>query len=180
MATLHNELTICTWNSRGHAADRLMYVKTLMSSCDILLIQEHWYFDADLHKIAELCHNVTVYGVSGMDSSLIRHGRPFGGCACVIRNSLKCCVNRISSSCKRLIALTIEMSGMNYLLINVYMPYDNDSTAEMYDEVLNEIELILDSHPQVNGVILGGDLNVDLHRHSLNKQSLLSMCDRQC
>ncbi|ELT92012.1 hypothetical protein CAPTEDRAFT_209336 [Capitella teleta] len=154
-----------------------------MDNCDILLLQEHWYFDADLHKIAGQCDNVTVYGASGMDSSLMLYGRPFGGCAFVFRNFLKCSVTRIASSCKRLIALIVEIAGARIMMINVYMPCDtvyDVAVADMYNDVLNEIELIVDSHPQVDCVIIGGDLNVDFERNSLNKQSLLSMCDRQC
>ncbi|ELU17001.1 hypothetical protein CAPTEDRAFT_201883 [Capitella teleta] len=61
-------LNVCSWNSRGHAADRLSYLQTLLDGNDFVFVQEHWLFDDDLHR---LCSNedVNVIGVSGMDET---------------------------------------------------------------------------------------------------------------
>ena len=124
-----------------------------------------------------------MYGVSGMDSATIRQGRPFGGCAIAVKNSLKCRVTRVNSNCKSLCAVIIEISHVAILLINVYLPCDtlyDHTAAGMYADVLNDVEFIVDSHPQVNCILIGGDFNVDLKRPSLNQSSLLAMCERQC
>jgi HD-like signal output (HDOD) protein len=42
-------------------------VKDVMSRCDVLLIQEHWYFDDDIHKLIEFTDNVNVHGISAME-----------------------------------------------------------------------------------------------------------------
>jgi hypothetical protein len=65
-------LTMCSYNSRGHSADRLAYMERLMDSCDLLLIQEHWFHQNDIHKLSR-SEDYVVTGVSGMDSDGMRN-----------------------------------------------------------------------------------------------------------
>jgi hypothetical protein len=73
----------------------------LMNICDVLLVQEHWYLDTDISKIAQYIDNVEVVGVSGMENSQLISGRPYGGCAFVYWNSLKCTVTVLNTQSRR-------------------------------------------------------------------------------
>jgi len=39
-----NALKISSFKSKGYGQDRIEYMKNLLTICDILLLQEHWYF----------------------------------------------------------------------------------------------------------------------------------------
>jgi len=65
-------------------------MKNVLTICDIVLLQKHWYFEQDIKLLETVLGNVQVYGVSGMCDKELRSGRPFGGCAIVLRNRLKC------------------------------------------------------------------------------------------
>ena len=55
------------------------YVQSLLQSCDICLIQEHWLLRENLDSLI-ISDDFLSVGVSGMDSSILLSGHPFGGC----------------------------------------------------------------------------------------------------
>ncbi|ELT92665.1 hypothetical protein CAPTEDRAFT_209521 [Capitella teleta] len=63
---MDSALGLCTWNSRGHGADRLIYINKLLQQCDILLVQETWLHDWELNKLSD-DDAISILGVSGMD-----------------------------------------------------------------------------------------------------------------
>ena len=57
-----------------------------------------------------------------MDSSILLHGRPFGGCAILFRKSLINTVPMLSTSAKRFCAVRLsDQPGYTVLLICVYL-----------------------------------------------------------
>ena len=56
-------------------------MKNVLTICDILLLQEHWYFEQYIKLLETVLGIVQVYRV---------YGRPFDGCAVALMNSLKC------------------------------------------------------------------------------------------
>ena len=175
------KFTVCTYNSRGHAPDRIEYMKDLLNQCDILFVQEHWYLESNLLLLEKELENVKVYGISGMDEKKLCKGRPFGGCAFICKNNANCIIEPINSDCSRLCACTVRLGdGTKLLLLNVYMPcdtsYDIDNHIEFL-EVLQHARSIIDSVSDTHFVILGGDMNTDLHRtNSLHCSSLKEFC----
>ena len=81
-----SQLRIISYNCRGwHGSSP--YVSDLLSSCDILLIQEHWLFRENF-DVLNISDQFIFTAVSGMDSSNLFVGRPFGGCAIMYHKSL--------------------------------------------------------------------------------------------
>ena len=78
------------YNSRGYGPNKLEYILSLMSKCDILFLQEHWYFDNEINSIESSVGNIQVFGISDMDNDEILICSPYGGCAILINNSIKC------------------------------------------------------------------------------------------
>ena len=68
----------CGWNTGLPAVLDLLH---------ICLIQEHWFFEEQLNLL-NIHNDFLSIGVSGMESSNLLHGRPFGGCAILYRRSL--------------------------------------------------------------------------------------------
>ena len=82
-------LRIATYNSRGHGVDRISYIQSLMLHNDVVLIQEHWYNDANINQLESLISGISVIGISGMKEDELLIGRPYGGCAILYNNLVK-------------------------------------------------------------------------------------------
>ena len=82
------ELRIATYNSHGLGVGRLDLIKYLCECNDIVLIQEHWLFNSEMHKFHDNITDITCYGSSGMNDNELLVGRPYGGTAILLRKSL--------------------------------------------------------------------------------------------
>ena len=86
-------LKIVSYNCSGWKSGS-NYVKSLLQSCDLCLIQEHWLFRENLDSLL-ISNDFLSVSVSGMDSSQLLSGRPFGGCCIMYRKALSAAVRRI-------------------------------------------------------------------------------------
>ena len=132
MNTSQHKLRICSFNSKGHGSDKISYMQKLMKECDILMVQEHWYFEKDLKVFQNLIGNVHMHGISGMNEDDLLIGRPFGGCAILINNHLKCTFSPFQIS-NRCCGGILKSQKMSILLFNVYMPCDTQYDVANYD-----------------------------------------------
>lgn len=181
----NTNLRIMSYNCRGHSPQRLDYIDRLMKACDILLIQEHWYFHKDMDAIPAHLGNVYFTGVSGMDHNELLIGRPYGGCAICVKTSVKCKFVSIPSKSKRMCACILQFSStLNLLLFNVYMPCDG-TNQNVFDDVLDEIKIIISLHNECDHYIIGGDFNTDYTRvqspHVVSlRQFEIDLCLKEC
>ena len=83
MATMmHNNLKrFMSFNSRGFNESKQCYIRSILSGCDLLFLQEHWLSEDQLCWLNGLSSDHVAVGVSGFGNSDILDGRPFGGCA---------------------------------------------------------------------------------------------------
>ena len=117
------------WNSGQHA------VCDLLQSCDVCLIQEHWLLHEQL-SLLNVNNDFLSSGVSGMDSSDLLLGRPFGGCAILFRRSLLPFVSCLDSVSKWFCSVLLrDQCGTTTLLICVYLPH-NDGSSASHNEYL--------------------------------------------
>ena len=68
-------------------------------------------------------------GVFGFDNSVILEGRPYGSCAILRNSTMLANVVTISVNSRRICAVRVCSSNWKLLLVNVYMPYKNDSVS---------------------------------------------------
>lgn len=148
-------LRISSYNSRGHGAGRLSYIKKLLEHCEIVLLQEHWYFDDDIQRMSKYIGDVSVYGSSGMPNNELLAGRPYGGCAIIVKNTVKCRAIPIVSTSKRVFACIIDLYKIKILLINVYMPCDEPTLLSAFTDTLSAVETLMSSHNDINHIVLG-------------------------
>ena len=155
-------LTVISYNSRGFAPDRQAYMKTLLSKCTILCIQEHWLSDSQLPLLSHLSLNFSYAGVAGFGNDDVLSGRPYGGCAVLWRNDLKARVKVLDVCSKRMSAVRLCCDSFSLLLFSVYMPYEGDeSKTADYAEQLAIMDSLIDENTDCH-VIIAGDFNVDL------------------
>jgi exonuclease III len=177
---MDSALRLCTWNSRGHGADRLIYINKLLQQCDILLVQETWLHDWELNKLSD-DDAISILGVSGMDPQQLLVGRPHGGCAVLFHSSLKISIASVQTNSCRMFACVVNViNSIKFLIFNVYMPCDSVTNVDAYMDIMNEIESIISVHQDIDNVIIGGDMNVDLRRtRSANLRALENLCFNQ-
>ena len=152
---------MASYNSRGHALDRIRYIDRLLDECDIVLLQ-----DWELHKLTEK-DNISVLGISGMDPQRPIAGRPYGGCALLFNSRLKIAVANVATESRRLFACTVTLnSSVKIILCSVYMPCDSHTLhdSDEFSVVLSEIDSVIALHDDIDFVLLGGDFNVDISR----------------
>ena len=127
-----------------------------------------------LYKLQSVSEFYTCYSISAMDDKLsvgFLRGRPFGGTAVLIRNSLVKAVSNVATF-ERLVAIC------DMLCINVYLPCEDGSISSL--NLLNEIlanaaDLIEQS--TVEYILFGGDMNVNISKktsHALAVGEFLS------
>lgn len=165
-----------SYNSRGHGKDRLDYIQHLMSNCDILFLQEHWFLEKDIKSLELYINDVHVYGVSGMNDHQLLVGRPYGGCALLINKNVKCSFSPLSINNRCCAGILKLPSGTEMLIFNVYMPCDTTTdlcNLATFQEVLQDISCTMSQNSHIEYVLIGGDCNTDLSRNlSLHSQAL--------
>ncbi|MEZ4977665.1 MAG: reverse transcriptase family protein [Chitinophagales bacterium] len=160
MAQMTNNINKCrlvSYNMHG-INQGLAYLEDLLQANDILCVQEHWLSDFNLSDLDNINSGFTVYSVSSCNSNVILRGRPHGGLAIFVSNSLSKWCTLIHKSSRFLI-----MRFCDILLINVYMPSNNPN---LYLDVLTEISDCLLNYQNFNKVLVCGDFNYDFIRDS--------------
>jgi len=175
--TSTTSLAIISFNCRGFNSIKSQYIASLMSKCSILYLQEHWLADTQMSLLGNVCSDVSYTGVSGFDNSDILSGRPYGGCALLWHSNLLINVLPVNVNSNRVCAVRVCVESVYFLLINVYMPYeDGDEKTDEYVHVLSLVEDIIENNGDCH-IILGGDFNVDFTRDRTHTALLTSFCD---
>ena len=185
MASQSNpRLSFASYNCRGINDQKVDYVRELMNVHDVLFIQEHWRLDEGLSLLERQLQVANVFGKSGMDATCMLTGRPFGGCAVLVKKTLQCTVSPIDTNNRRLFSCILRFpNDISFLLHCVYMPNDtcfDVSNIELFNDILIEIDFVNVSHENVQHIMIAGDFNTDLDRaRSLHTESLLDFCEHR-
>ena len=169
------KLKMTAFNCQGFKYRNYNYVNEIFNKCNILMLQETWLYNFEHNNFTKEIPNCQYYAISGMDEADVsRVGRPKGGVAILWHKNLKLAFTPIETSSVRLCALHIKSQECNLILINVYMPNDNDTeeSYSMYGDILSEISSIMNLYEHSN-LIIGGDFNVDYNRTNSRNLNLL-------
>ena len=172
-------LSLVSYNSRGFSVNRKSIIYELCNLYDIVMLQEHWLLDSQLHHLQSFHGSFSCHAVSGVDASRnIITGRPYGGLAILWNKTLDNVVKIVECKCNRLVAIILKCVDVELLLINVYMPCDSGNTYSEYREVLDCVCTIINSY-DVDMIIFGGDFNCDFKRSSPNMTLLSNFIDTE-
>ena len=156
-------LKVATYNMHG-LNQGSAFVEHMCKDHDIIFLQEHWLAFFDLSRLDSICSRMVCFASSAMDSKISSgclRGRPFGGVAVLIRDTIVTNVTLVKSA-SRYIILRLD----DVLLINVYLPCsscDNweDEYADCLASIMNDISKL-----QFTRILFGGDLNIDfMNKH---------------
>ena len=91
-------LSIATYNCHGFNFTKTLYINNILTSCDVLFIQEHWLSSSQLSHIDHINSYFLCHAVSGFDNSEVLSGRPYGGCAILWRSDMVARVDTITTN----------------------------------------------------------------------------------
>ena len=176
--SIMTDIRMCTFNSRGHSLLTLEYMKKIICECDVLFIQEHWLFDDEMYLLNAAFDNVYVFGHSGMENDELLRGRPFGGCACIVPLNSRVVISPLPRPMSRRIQSCImSFDNVKFLILNVYMPCEDNRGNESFNDVLMCMQGMIESFEDVHYVIVCGDFNTSFVRPSYNSRSLTRFCN---
>ena len=125
---------------------------------DIVLLQEHWLFDCQLHRLDEISDLCTGSGkaVDTGDPILpVQMPRGYGGTAILWKKDIDHLVKAIPDGCNRIQCVQIKGTEP-LLLISVYMPCKGigDNSTE-FMEVVDQLTDIMERYSATHKMIIG-------------------------
>ena len=141
---MNNKLKLITYNCKhfvcgGH---KFNFLNSLFCETDFLFLSEHWLYESEFYKLSYLDRSAGVVATSAMAQHKQRVGRPYGGTAIAWHSSLKGKVEKIDCDNNRLCAALYTTDNMTMLLVNVYMPCDNNCHDNDFINILNDVLLL--------------------------------------
>ena len=132
----------------------------MCNSHDIIILQETWLTHDELYLLKNVNSNFHASGVSSMVTDQgILNGRPHGGLGVLWNKNLGDAIT-IRGHNERLMSLNFTHNDHSFLLLNIYMPYDDRSSHsdnyELFMSLLGDVYTIADEHPTSSVIIMGG------------------------
>ncbi|MEW8547545.1 MAG: endonuclease/exonuclease/phosphatase family protein, partial [Candidatus Thiodiazotropha sp.] len=156
-----NSLNIVTYNCKN-VNTSIQAIGCLSKMADIILLQEHWLYDCQLHKLNEL--NILYNGKGkAVDSSdpipPIQMPRGYGGVGILWKKDIDHLVTVFPDGGERIQCLELK-AEIPKLIISIYLPCKGatDNYAEFTDciDQLNEVVL---KYKETHEILIGGDFN---------------------
>ena len=127
---IQNSMRIASYNCRSSKRNT-GGIQLLCNSCDIVFLQEHWLFPADLPSLNRIHDEFMSFGISSMNvSDDIVLGRPYGGLAVMWRKHLTSKVKPVSFDDDRIIGVECVVNSTKMLLLGVYLPCNSSTNFE--------------------------------------------------
>ncbi|KAK3089516.1 hypothetical protein FSP39_004221 [Pinctada imbricata] len=149
---------------------------------EFLLIQEHWLFNFEIHKLNAIDDNIRGCGKAVDDRNPIppvQKPRGYGGVGILWRKDLDHLVTAISEGNERMQCVIISMENTSILLMSVYLPTKGQSDNYVeFAECISLLGAIIEKYTD-HIIIIAGDFNEDLttDKSSRRKECLLSFVD---
>ena len=139
--------------------------ENLSKRADVILIQEHWYFDCQLGKLASVCEDFSSCGKAvdtGCPILPVQMPRGYGGTVIFWRKSIDHLVTPLPDGFNRI--QCIEITGKDPLLLaSVYMPCKGlRENVEEFTECIDQLQEIYLKYSETHTVVFGGDFNEDI------------------
>ena len=161
----HESVTITTWNCRGLSISE-PYLKSISESSDIILIQEHWLWPYEMHKLSSvLCS----YSANGMcdkrldENSALKRG--CGGVGIPWKKSMNASPVPLHLSTDRICAISLKLNETNakqLAILNVYCP-SSDADMDCFTQCVHDLEETLNLFDgESTALVIAGDFNAHL------------------
>uniref|UniRef100_A0A0S7EYH5 LIN1 n=1 Tax=Poeciliopsis prolifica TaxID=188132 RepID=A0A0S7EYH5_9TELE len=164
-------------NTAGDKARRLV-VDKLLQECDVLCLQETFLSKQDLGSLNCINDCFCGAGESTVDLSMgIVRGRIAGGVAILWHKKLDPVLNVIRTGVDWCIAVHFKIENKEFIIINVYTPYECPQNEDIYLNRLAFLSSFIDDHC-FTSVYVVGDMNADISdEHSSFAKHMHQFCD---
>ena len=154
-------LSICTWNSRGTSAS-IPYIRELVQTYDIVLLNEHWLHDNRLSFFEEINPDISYFARASNTSGAESYGstRGDGGLAILWRNDLKGITPLREILHDRICGIRIQIDDITVNIYSVYMP--SKGCRGDLCTTLDELATIIEGNEVGCINVIGGDFNGDV------------------
>ena len=167
-------LPVISYNTSGWNENIVFFLNAILSDLNILIfvIQEHWLLESNLYKLDKVFNDFDVFALPASKSnSRISKGRPSGGIAIFVKNSLSETSKRlICPNSKRVQGLQFCLENKSFVIINCYFPVDK-RTANMdlteIIKILQDIQYLIDLCDEDSVFLIAGDLNCAFDRDTI-------------
>ena len=165
------DISVASFNLHGFKASSAYLKSCVANHGGIWLGQEHWLSEQQLPQLQQI--GTQFVAQSGMETAIsnrIYPGRPFGGVCIAWSPNINHIVTPLTNHRhKRVIGVEVKSKDINFLVLCVYMPFNDSSNrvrclAETMDAI-SMLESIIDEHPD-HEIILGGDFNTEMKGES--------------
>ena len=143
----------------------LVYLRKLIEDHrpHIICLQEHWLFNFEKDSISSLHPNYNFSAKSTDDAEPIpskQRPRGYGGVATLWHKDLPVVCHPDGSE------RTLVIQVGDYTVINTYLPCRGGPTIDEFCDEMAQLEEVCSKFAPLSTLILAGDLNVDLKRHT--------------
>lgn len=171
-------LVIASFNCDGLYSN-FAGLELLFKEHNIILIQEHWLHQFEVHKVEELVEEFDWLGYFKTfdDRDPVPHTqrkRGHAGTAILWHTSVSHLVEKIPDGSNRITGirfLSTDPERPHVLILSVYLPCRGSPVSE-YNDTLYELQEIMSKYSDCD-LILGGDFNGSLHRSPPNNHDIM-------
>ena len=160
-----NVVCISSWNCRGLSCSEA-YLEYLSNQPDIILLQEHWLWPFELHKLSSIIDGFCAVGVS--DSRLHETStlhRDCGGVAFLWRKSLPITAVTLNVRSDHLCATELPLTSRSIecdIIFNIYAP-SSDAELSKITECIHDLEEEINRvDHNTTAIVIAGDFNAHL------------------
>ena len=157
-------------------------IDQLSKTADIIMVQEHWYFDCQLGKLGTVCEKMAGTGkaVDTGDPILpVQMPRGYGGVGVLWRKSIDHLVTSVQDGASRIQCIELQLQ-IPILIASVYMPCRGlKENVDDFEDCLAQLHEIVQKYRSTHYLFLGGDFNEDIisNRDSKRLQNLNQFLD---
>lgn len=172
------DLTLATINIDGIKSNTA-YVQHLLNRFHLVLVQEHWLHNYELHILKEMFPSASIEIKCHDDNLLIppdRRKRGVAGVATLWSNKHDNLITPLKEGSPRCVTVLVETSVGPVAIVNTYLPTEGShDKVHSYEDILDEVFELKQRYPRM---IWAGDLNGDFNRcpPSSNDRKLVSFC----
>ena len=155
-----NNISIASYNCNS-AKNQVDVIRDIINDHDITFLQETFLSSANANFIAGLCKNINFCISDCTYNSSCERGRPKGGLVIIWKNNLDKLISPILFH-DNYLGIRLKSGDNSHVLINTYLPYDDNSAIQMskYREILASLSRDVNSH-EGSIISIVGDLNAD-------------------
>ena len=168
-----NDVNVMSYNTSGWNVFKAQYIQSMIlaHSLHVLVLQEHWLLDKNIHKLDKYFDNFEIFTLPAVKPcSQINKGRPSGGLSILYSKQISPFVKRIlCPGSNRVQAISVSCGDVSYVYINCYFPVDPQSpNADITDllKCLQDVQYVVDHCDAGSKLILLGDINIDYSRNT--------------